>query len=562
MTSKASTPQGTTTAIDGQWVASDDAPLAVEMRAITKRFPGVIANDHVNFTVKRGEIHALLGENGAGKSTLMNILAGLYKPTEGSIWLNGKHVEFNSPRDAIAAGVGMVHQHFMLVPVQTVAENIFLGVRDMPFVLNVKQMAAEVVRIGSQYGMPVDPNAKIWQLSVGEQQRVEIIKILFHGAQVLVLDEPTAVLTPQETLGLFATLRSMVAQGKTVIFISHKLDEVLSIADRITVLRTGGVAETVFARDVNKSQLASLMVGREVLFRLEKPERAPADLRLALEGVDALDNKYLPALRQLSLKVHSCEIVGIAGVAGNGQRELAEVVCGLRPTSAGSIEVCGKRVTNSPPIVMIHAGVGYVPEDRSVTGSAPNLSLAENTALKSFREEPVGHGMFVRQDTMRTIANGLIERFNISAPSAKVPVRKLSGGNLQKVILAREISRRPRVLVAAYPTRGLDIGATEAVRKILLDERNDGAAILLISEDLDEIFAISDRIAVIYEGRIMGEFAAAGADRETIGLMMAGHAGDGDPAAPSLTEAPEAPAPTDTADNDVAVEGGGQEALQ
>ncbi len=508
------------------WRASDDAPPAVEMRGITKRFPGVIANNQVDFTVKRGEIHALLGENGAGKSTLMNVLAGLYKPSEGTIWIHGERVDFNSPRDAIAAGVGMVHQHFMLVPVQTVAENIFLGVRETPFVLDYKQMAADVRRIGTQYGMPVDPNAKIWQLSVGEQQRVEIIKILYHGAQVLILDEPTAVLTPQETLGLFATLRTMVAQGKTVIFISHKLDEVLSIADRITVLRAGGVAETVFARDVNKVQLASLMVGREVLFRLEKPERAPGEVRLALSAVEALDNKNLPALRKLTLKVHSCEIVGIAGVAGNGQRELAEVICGLRAISGGVIEVCGKTVTNAAPIVMINAGVAYVPEDRSTTGSAPNLSLAENTAIKSYRDEPVGKGMFVKRNTMRTIAGGLIDRFNISAPSTATPVRKLSGGNLQKVILAREISKRPRVLVAAYPTRGLDIGATEAVRKILLDERNDGAAILLISEDLDEIFAIADRIAVLYEGRVMGEFASADADRETIGLMMAGHAAD------------------------------------
>ena len=510
--------------VEAPWVASDDAPPAVEMRGITKRFPGVVANNHVDFTVKRGEIHALLGENGAGKSTLMNVLAGLYKPSEGTIWIQGDRVDFNSPRDAIAAGVGMVHQHFMLVPVQSVAENIFLGVRETPFVLDFKQMAADVTRIGAQYGMPVDPNARIWQLSVGEQQRVEIIKILYHGAQVLILDEPTAVLTPQETQGLFATLRSMVAQGKTVIFISHKLDEVLSIADRITVLRAGAVAETVFARDVNKAQLASLMVGREVLFRLEKPVRAPGELRLALHAVEALDNKYLPALRKLSLNVHSCEIVGIAGVAGNGQRELAEVICGLRPLTNGAIEVCGKTVTNAAPIVMIQAGVAYVPEDRSTTGSAPNLSLAENTAIKSYREEPVGDGMFVKRKAMRSIAAGLIERFNISAPSTATPVRKLSGGNLQKVILAREISRRPRVLVAAYPTRGLDIGATEAVRNILLDERNDGAAILLISEDLDEIFAISDRVAVLYEGRIMGEFAAAEADREAIGLMMAGHA--------------------------------------
>lgn len=502
---------------------SSGPALAVEMRSIVKRFPGVLANDHVDFRVCKGEIHALLGENGAGKSTLMNILSGLYKPNEGDILIDGRRVDFNSPRDAIAAGVGMVHQHFMLVPVQTVAENIFLGLRSQPFVLNPRAMAAEVERIGGQYGMPVDPNARIWQLSVGEQQRVEIIKMLYRGAEVLVLDEPTAVLTPQETEGFFRTLRSMAAAGKTIIFISHKLDEVLSIADRITVLRGGKLVATVEAKEMTKPQLASLMVGREVFFRLDKPARQAGEARLTLDALEARNNKGLPALRQFSLTIHSGEIVGIAGVAGNGQRELAEVICGMRPLDGGRILIGSRQVTNAHPIVMIREGVAFVPEDRSTTGSAPNLTIAENVSIKAYREAPIGKGISLNRGVMHERATELIKRFTISAPGPQTPVRKLSGGNLQKVILAREISAPHNVLVAAYPTRGLDIGATEGVRRVLLEERNSGAAILLISEDLDEIFAISDRIAVLYEGRIMGELETESASIDDVGLMMAGH---------------------------------------
>jgi simple sugar transport system ATP-binding protein len=403
-----------------------------------------------------------------------------------------------------------------------VAENIFLGLKEVSFILDFKKMAAEVERISDEYGMPVDPNARIWQLSVGEQQRVEIIKMLYRGAQVLILDEPTAVLTPQETEGFFRTLRAMTAAGKTVIFISHKLDEVLAIADRITVLRSGRVVATVDAAEMTKQQLASLMVGRDVLFRLDKPALTPGAARLELTDVEALDNKNLPALRKLSLVVRSAEILGVAGVAGNGQRELAEVICGMRPLTGGAIAVDGKNVANAAPIVMIRAGVAYVPEDRSAVGSAPNLSIADNMALKSFRDKPQSGAVFLAAQVIQDTARRLVKLFDISTPSIMTPVRKLSGGNLQKVILAREISGQPKVLIAAYPTRGLDIGATENVRKILLEERNQGAAILLISEDLDEIFAISDRVAVLYEGQIMGEMAAEDAERERIGLMMAG----------------------------------------
>ena len=495
---------------------------AFEMRAVTKRFPGVIANDRVDFSARKGEIHALLGENGAGKSTLMNVLCGLYRQDEGQVLVNGRAVDFGSPGDAIAAGVGMVHQHFMLVPPQTVAENVILGLRHVPFVMNMTQIEEDVRDLGQRYGLPVDPRARVWQLSVGEQQRVEILKMLYRGAEILILDEPTAVLTPQEAIGFFATLREMTAAGKTIIFISHKLDEVLSIANRITVLRAGKHVATIDAAGVTKPELASLMVGREVLFSLDKPPQAPGAARLSVRALIAQDDKRLDALRGLSLTVHAGEIVGLAGVAGNGQRELAEVICGLRPAVSGTVEINGVAAPNASPLAMIEAGVAYVPEDRSATGSAPNLSIADNLALKAYRRPPLGSKGLVNRRQMRVHARRLIHEYDIATPGPQTPARKLSGGNLQKVILAREISSQPALIVAAYPTRGLDIGATENVRNLLLNERNNGTAVLLISEDLDEIFALADRIAVLYEGRIVGEVAGAEADLETIGLMMAG----------------------------------------
>ncbi len=500
---------------------SDSTP-AFEMRHITKRFPGVLANDDVTFSANKGEVHALLGENGAGKSTLMNILCGLYQPDAGEILIDGRVVDFHSPRDAIKAGVGMVHQHFMLVQSQSVAENVILGMNDVPFILDMQAIEDEVARIGEQFGLPVDPRAKIWQLSVGEQQRVEIIKLLYRGANILILDEPTAVLTPQETEVFFQTLREMTATGKTIVLISHKLDEVLSIADRITVLRGGRSVATVTNEGLTKPQLASLMVGREVLFRIDKPPAAAGEVRLTLDNVTALNDKGIEALRGLSLQVRSGEIVGIAGVAGNGQRELTETISGLRPTTGGRIDISSKEVTNAPPLVMIDSGIAYVPEDRSATGSAPNLSITENLALKNYRAEHLGGRWLLSRRAMRQQAEALIKRFNIATPSPETPARLLSGGNLQKVILAREIAQHPLVIVASHPTRGLDVGATENVRKILVQERNNGAAILLISEDLDEIFALADRIAVIYEGRIVGEVPTEEATVDEIGLMMGG----------------------------------------
>lgn len=501
-------------------------PPAVQLTEITKRFPGVLANERITFSAQPGEVHALLGENGAGKSTLMNILCGLYQPDGGTIHLHGRPVTFRSPREAIEAGVGMVHQHFMLVPSQSVAENVMLGQRDLGFVLNTQQIENAVKALGDQYGLPVDPQAGVWQLSVGEQQRVEIIKVLYRGANLLILDEPTAVLTPQETEGLFHTLRQMTAAGKTVIFISHKLDEVLAIADRVTVLRGGRSVATVETAGMTKAELAGLMVGREVLFHTEKPPAQPTTPRLILQNAHALDEKRLPALRGLDLTVHGGEIVGIAGVAGNGQRELAEVICGLRPLQAGMLQIDQRPFTTTTPVALIDAGVAYVPEDRSTTGSAPTLSVAENLVLKAYRSARFGRGPVLNRRAIRQQAKTLVERYAIATPTIDSPAGKLSGGNLQKVILAREISgnpaTNPSVLVAAYPTRGLDVGATETVRDLLVESRAQGVAILLISEDLDELFALVDRIAVLYEGQIVGEVDPTETTREAIGLMMAG----------------------------------------
>lgn len=495
---------------------------AFDLRGITKRFPGVVANDRVTFTALPGEVHALLGENGAGKSTLMNVLSGLYQPDEGKIFVHGRQVAFQSPRDAIGAGIGMVHQHFMLVPSQTVAENIILGQRGIALVPNMAQIERAVQRLSEQYGLPIDPHASVWQLSVGEQQRVEILKMLYRGAEILILDEPTAVLTPQETAGLFQTLREMTKAGKSIIFISHKLDEVLAIADRITVLRAGKSVATVAATGMTKAELARLMVGREVLFQVAKAAAQPGEPRLRLHHVAAVDDKKLPALRNLSLTVRAGEIVGVAGVAGNGQRELAEVICGLRPTTAGEVQISAKTLTNGSPLAMIEAGVAYVPEDRSATGSAPNLSVAENLALKQYRAPTFGRGLFLNRNMLAKAAARLVQAYAIATPTVATAARKLSGGNLQKVILAREIGGNPVLLVAAYPTRGLDVGAIENVRRLILQGRDQGMAVLLISEDLDEIFAMADRIVVLYEGQIMGEMSGAEADRETIGLLMAG----------------------------------------
>jgi ABC-type uncharacterized transport system ATPase subunit len=502
--------------------ADSPPPLAVEMRAVTKRFPGVLANDQVDFELRRGEIHALLGENGAGKSTLMNILGGLYRPDAGTMVINGRPATMNSPRDAIALGIGMVHQHFMLVPSQTVTENILLGLKEPGFFMNLNRYHQKIADFSEKYGLHVDPRAYIWQLSVGEQQRVELLKMLYRGAEILIMDEPTAVLAPSEIEELFGTLRAMVAGGKSIVFISHKLQEIQAIAGRVTVLRRGKVtAAGVPMAGVDRAELARLMVGREVLFRLERQEQPAGEEVLKVMNVSALNDRGLPALRDISLAVREGEIVGLAGVAGNGQSELAEVITGLRPITAGRIAIIDTEVSNRPARTAIDAGVAHIPEDRTGVGSAPNLSITDNMIMKSYQQPPVAaNGWTIDYSAAHQQAVELKERYEIAAPSVATPARLLSGGNLQRVILAREMSSIPSLVVAVQPTRGLDVGAIESVQRLLLRQRQVGAAILLISEELEEVVALSDRVLVIYEGRIMGE--VTNGDIEKIGLLMTG----------------------------------------
>ncbi len=499
------------------------SPLAVELRGIVKRFPGVVANDGVDFDLRMGEVHALLGENGAGKSTLMNVLAGLYRPDAGEILVFDRPVEFRSPRDAIAAGLGMVHQHFALVPTQTVTENVLLGLPRPRFRLDAGRYDDEIADLARRHGLAVDPQARIWQLSVGEQQRVEILKMLYRGARILILDEPTAVLAPQEAAELFRTLRSMVADGAAVVFISHKLGEVGQIADRVTVMRRGKVtAAGIRAAETTSAGLARLMVGREVIETIERAPFAPGPVVLAMRDVEAESDRGLPALRGVSLDVRAGEILGVAGVAGNGQSELAQVLTGLRACSAGSVTVNGVEVGNKTPRDAIVQHVAHVPEDRTGVGSAPNLSVADNLIMKSYRDAPVARRWSIDSGAVRRFANRLRETYAIVAPSVDTEARLLSGGNLQRLILAREIASQPRLMVAVQPTRGLDVGAIATVHRLLLDQREAGSATILLSEDIDEVLALSDRVAVIYEGRIVGLLDAVAADVAEIGLLMTG----------------------------------------
>ncbi|HOG21410.1 MAG TPA: ABC transporter ATP-binding protein [Flexilinea sp.] len=500
---------------------SDDSPFVVEMKKITKKFPGLTANDNVDFHLRKGEIHALLGENGAGKSTLMNILAGLYEPNSGEIFVKGQQVRFRSPRDAIKAGIGMIHQHFMLVPTQTVTENILLGLDEPKFIMNLSKYDKIIRQLGIENNLIVDPTAYIWQLSVGEQQRVEILKMLYRGCDILIMDEPTAVLAPQEIDVLFNTLRSMTEKGKSIIFISHKLNEILEIADRVTVLRRGKVtAADMPIEGVTKEELASLMVGREVIFNIEKTACRVGEPVLTVENVYAENDKGLPALKGVSLEVCSGEIVGIAGVAGNGQRELAEVIAGLRKIQSGSIRSKDLDLTKVPIKKAIQEGIAYIPEDRHHVGTAPNLSVVDNLIMKNYDQCPISKGIGMDEGAARAYAESLKGEYDIIVPSIDTPVRLLSGGNLQRVILARELSNMKSLLIAVQPTRGLDVGAIEGIQRMLLKQRESGGGVLLISEELEELVNLSDRIYVIYEGQIMGEVHDG--DIRKIGLMMTG----------------------------------------
>ena len=504
-------------------------PPAVTMRGISKRFPGVVANDGIDFELLQGEIHALLGENGAGKSTLSNILTGLYRPDAGEILIRGQSAEFHSPRDAIQAGIGMVHQHFRLAASFTVAENLVLGHRDgadRGLLLEPDVVDGRIMELAKRYKMPVNPRARIWQLSVGEQQRVEILKALYRGARVLILDEPTSQLTPQEAEDLFSTLRLMAAEGRAVIFISHKLEEVMAVSNRVTVLRRGKVVGAVTAKQSNPRELARMMVGRDVVFTEKKQGANSRERTVALElnGVGAQGNVGIPALRDINLVVHGGEIVGVAGVAGNGQRELAEVIAGLRRRTAGSITVSDRLLRGGDPLEAIQRGIAYVPDDRIGTGIAPSLTVAENLVLKAFRRPPFSRFGVLANHRISLNATRLMQRFNVAAASPLTPTRQLSGGNIQKVLLARELSSQPRVLIASSPTSGLDVAATDSVRRMLLEAAEQGLAILLISEDLEEVLALSDRIAVLYNGRIARIVERRTATVEELGLLMAGAA--------------------------------------
>jgi general nucleoside transport system ATP-binding protein len=504
----------------------DDERPVLELRGITKRFPGVIANDHVDFDLRSREVHALLGENGAGKSTLMNVLYGLYSPDEGEIVIKGEPVRMRSPKDAIDHGIGMVHQHFMLIPVMTVAENIVLATepRRAGVLLDYSAARRRVEELARTFNFRIDPDAPIEELTVGQQQRVEILKALHRGADILILDEPTAVLTPQEALELFEILRTLVREGMSIVFISHKLGEVLEIADRITVLRRGKAVETVPREGATEEGLARLMVGREVLLRVEKAAAQPAEPALRVEDLHVLDDRRLEAVRGVSLEVRRGEIVGIAGVDGNGQSELIDALSGLRHPTSGKVWLGDRDVTGASAGQILDLGLGHIPEDRQRRGLVLDFTLAENVALHDFDKRPNSRFGWLFPKRMVRRAQGLLRQFDVRGGGAQTRAAALSGGNQQKVVLAREMGRDPKLLIAAQPTRGLDVGAIEFVHRRLVEARDGGEAVLLVSFELDEILSLSDRILVLYEGRIVAEHGPDVTEEE-LGIEMTGGRG-------------------------------------
>jgi simple sugar transport system ATP-binding protein len=540
--------------VDADFGRMSGPDTLLEMKNVRKTFPGVVANDHVDFSVRRGEIHGLLGENGAGKSTLMKILYGLYQPDEGEIWFDGRRIDIGSPDDAIEAGIGMVHQHFKLIPTMTVTENVVLGLRESYdgsgadadgaatrdedlgvlerlrrlFTYDRKRADARVREVATEFGVDIDPEQEVWELEVGERQRVEILKALYRDVDLLILDEPTAVLTPDQIDRLFETLRELSAKGLTIIIITHKLGEVMEITDRTTVLREGEKIDTVDTGTVDENALARMMVGRDVLLDTEKEAVASGDPVLEVEDLHATNDRGIETVSGLSLTVHENEIVGLAGVSGNGQRELSQCLVGTRTPSGGSIRLDGRDLTGEPTRAFIDAGISHVPADRLHEGAAPGLSLVHNGVMKDYRQErfqsgPGGLGM--NYDAAREHTERIVEEFDVRVPNVDVDAEDLSGGNLQKLILGRELIRDQRFLVANQPSRGLDVGAIEFVREQILEQRREGSGVLLISEDLTEIMDLSDRIAVVYDGEIIHTTPAETADREELGLYMTGGKG-------------------------------------
>ncbi len=495
----------------------------VEMKGITKIFPGVVANDNVDFDLEKGEIHVLLGENGAGKTTLMNVLYGLYQQESGDIFINGQKASMKSPKEAISLGIGMVHQHFMLIHNFTVAQNMILGNEPKSGIkIDMKRAIKDTEELSKKYGFNIDPKAIIEDMTVGQQQKVEILKALYRGAEILILDEPTAVLTPQEIIELGVILRNLVKEGKSIILITHKLKEVMSMSDRVTIVRRGKVIDTIRTKETNIDQLAEMMVGRKVNLVVDKADNTIGETVLKIENLHVLDNRNLPAVKGINLEVKRGEILAIAGVDGNGQTELIEGIAGLRKPKEGSIILNGQEIAGRTPREAIEAGLGHIAEDRHKRGLILGFSLLENSILGIHYKSPFSKGMMMDYGAIRQHVNTLIKDYDVRTPNEDVNAVALSGGNQQKMVIAREIEKNPELLIAAQPTRGLDVGAIEYIHKRLVDERNNGRAVLLVSLELDEVLALADRIAVIYDGEIVDILSRKEATEQKLGILMAG----------------------------------------